>query len=186
MIVVAEKNSQTLRFPYYCSVKVSKTYGPAEEEESTTDPVDEIPSVTGDPVAVDGPTLEEEVSSGNPGTDPFVDENIDYDITYTLATLDAYGKTTLKFDQDVDMQFVEDNFDSLFTHFYRYNDYRFTPEDHQVKSIATTFRAEDNAIDMEVKFDWPFYFGLLTEKNDLLFFNKTTGFDYCGMFVDPD
>ena len=114
-IIVEEEGSATLFYPYYCSVRVM--FSDAAKEEEAVD---------------DGglPTIDDAVSSVQP------QETQDFNtVGYEVGVIDHDGVGTVQFMRKVDMDFVEQNFEQMFTVFYRKNDYRFNPEDFQVKSL---------------------------------------------------
>lgn len=73
------------------------------------------------------------------------------------------------------MTYVEANLEKIFNITFRYNDYRSAPYKGALKNFTIIETIPENyTLKFECKFEWPFQFGLLTTKNDTLFFTLTT------------
>jgi len=128
IITVKEKNSDTVLYPYYCTVKM---------QGSIIDPMEYLNFT---------------------------------DITWEMSTIDRESKSSLVFSHPVDLQFVKDNWDSMF-HVYIKN---VTFKDHQTPMLLEDFNithlSDDNmTMNFTAKFFEPYMLGLLVKKSDRLY-----------------
>lgn len=146
-IVVKEKNSKSVQYPYFCTIKVN------------------------------GEIVE-------------TDYTIHYtDINYTINWLFGY-QASIKFNNPVNMNWLSQHFDEVFTYFWTDTDYITNKEEKKFKNFTVdNWGSKDNmTINFTMTFFKPYDIGLLNKKSDFLKFRLKKGYEgnedfYCQLFV---
>lgn len=141
-----ERNSDTVKYSFYCTVRVT---GEVFEQNTTVEKTW---------------------------------------INYEISEVDDSGKGSIKFDNDVNMTWLEANFGTLFQVYWTDTDYRNNKELKEIKDIEFLSWGGDDgrSIDFWLEFEEPYKIGLLRKRSDKLYVvtrEGNGGLDIKEMFV---
>ena len=144
-IVIKEKNSDSVKFDYYATVRVAG-----------------IPSQG----SVTGQTTETG-AAGEEGIELNANGDPIQTINYTIQYVDDKGRGSLKFTRPIHMKWLEENFYDFFRVYWRDTSYRKTREDLELQDFnATIFSNDSMTVNFTLKFAKPYRIGLLVKKSD--------------------
>lgn len=91
-------------------------------------------------------------------------------INYEISEIDDAGAGSIKFDNDVNMTWIQENFGKVFKIYWRDTNHRVNNEDKKLKAfdIQSFGGADNRSIDFLLEFDEPYKIGLLRKRSDKL------------------
>lgn len=118
------------------------------------------------------------------------DYSINYtDINYTINWIQDY-KASIKFNEDVNMTWLEDNWNDVFKVKWTDTDFRTSQVLQNFSDFdITNFGKDDNrTVNFTMTFFQPYNIGLLNKRSDFLRFNLRKGYEgnedwYCNLFI---
>jgi hypothetical protein len=129
-IITKEKNSDSVTYPYFCTIKVG------------------------------GEVVE-------------IDNTINYtDFNYSITWIQGY-QGSIKWNNPVNMTWMQDNFDALFLYYWTDTDYIVNKIQQKFKNFEVTnygWNDDSMTINFTMTFFQPYYIGLLNKKSDNLKF----------------